>query len=131
MKTTSNERLRQLRLAAGKSQNDFAHDVEMSLSLLTKIEQGQRELTPKQIQTINSVYNVSPKNWLVDGKGELSFTMPVEKAKTGFDPAVDTLYKELKERIQKQDTVIDRLTQALLGGNFLQVINDTALTGND
>jgi len=126
MKQTVNDRVRQLRIAAGKSQAEFANDVDVSHSLLSKIEVGAKDINPKLIDKISTVYKIEPANWLIDGKGELKFTRPSSTVK--FDPATDTLYKELRERITRQDTIIDRLTQALIGkGNFRLALNGTGL----
>ena len=126
MKTNMNERIRHLRISAAKSQAEFANDLEISMSLLSKIEVGAKEVTPKLAEKIISVYKIKPSTWLYDGKGELEYLKP--EFNHVFDPATDTLYNELKDRINEQRTIIDRLTQALIGRtNFRLALNHTGL----
>lgn len=117
---TINDRVKALRAATGRTQNEFSNDLEVSLSLYSKIEVGANDVSPKLIDRIKEFYQV-PHDWLVNGKGEMTFVKP---AKQQFDPATDTLYKELKDQISFYRNL---LTQMAGGkGSFLQALNVTA-----
>lgn len=97
-KETINDRLRELRAAAGKTQGEFAHDIGVSLSLYSKIEIGEKEVTPKVMEKVITSYKV-PITWIKEGIGELSYISPAKHSQD-FNPAVDTLYKELRDQIE-------------------------------
>lgn len=127
-KETINERLRTLRTAAVKTQGEFANDIGISVSLYSKIETGEKEVTSKVIEKIVTSYHV-PLNWLRDGLGEMKFTKP-EKNESG-NPWQDEAYRLIKEQMEKKDLIIDRLTQALLGTkSFHKVTNLPSLRNN-
>lgn len=125
-KTTINERLKELRTAAVKTQGEFAHDIGVSLSLYSKIEIGEKEVTPKVIEKVITSYRV-PSLWLREGIGELSFDLPNHQSGGDFNPAVDTLYNEMKEQIAFLRETIRALTA---GRNFHKVTNLPSLSKN-
>lgn len=94
MKQTVNERVKLLRTSLRLTQAEFASDLKISSSLVSKIEQGE-EPSSSTIDAIINVFQVD-EDWILHGKGELRYTKPVKRE---FDPATDTLYKEMKAQI--------------------------------
>lgn len=123
MKQTVNERVKVLRKALGMSQNDFANDADLSVALVSKMETGTEKVTETTIDKLNRTFKV-PKEWLLHGKGELIFEMPVA-VKSGQNPYQDVLYKELKEQIN----FLKETIRLMAGGrsNFLRALNNPGL----
>jgi transcriptional regulator with XRE-family HTH domain len=117
---TINDRVKALRAALGRTQNEFSNELEISLSLYSKIEVGEKEVSPKLIDRIKEYYQV-PHEWLINGKGEMKFVKPTGQK---FDPATDTLYRELKEQIAFYRNL---LTQMAGGKSFRTALS---LTGS-
>lgn len=63
------ERLTKIRTDAGKSKVDFASVLNVSASLITMLEKGTRELTPRTAADICEKFNVN-QEWLETGDGE-------------------------------------------------------------
>lgn len=122
MKQTVNERVKLLRSSLKLSQIEFAIEIGVSASLLSKIEAGEK---PSQhtVDLICEKYSV-PETWLNEGKGEMAFKKPVTKEPTS-DPYKDVLYKELKEQI----AFYRDLLKQMAGGkpNFHKALNYTGL----
>ena len=69
-----NERLKQLRLALGKSQKDFAAAIHISQPSYTQYETGIRPPRDMTISQICTTFNVN-EEWLRTGNGEM-FNQP-------------------------------------------------------
>lgn len=132
MKTKINDRVRQIREAANRSQTDFAAELGASVSLISKIEAGQKEVSPKISDKIVEVYSV-PSEWLLKGQGDFKFKRP-EKGKSS-DPWKEEAWTLAKSEIEEKNKTInslavsfDRLTSILskLEVNFLHPVKETA-----
>lgn len=98
MKTTVNTRVKQLRIALSMSQTEFAHAINLSHSLLSKIESTDREVSNKLIESISETFKVDAK-WLIKGEGEMTFTKPskLESSLNSNLPWKDEAYANIKE----------------------------------
>lgn len=65
---TINERVSILRKQLGKNQKDFAETLAIKQAALSMIENGQRDLSEKNIKLICASYKVN-YDWLVNGIG--------------------------------------------------------------
>ncbi len=66
----TDERIKQVRKAAGLTQGEFAEQISLSRNYIAMIEIGQREPSERTIDDICRVFGVS-KLWLKTGKGEM------------------------------------------------------------
>lgn len=64
-----NKRITKIRTDAGKTKAEFAGVLNVSASLITMLENGTRELTPRTAADICEKFNVN-QNWLETGEGE-------------------------------------------------------------
>ena len=67
---TINERVSILRKQLGKNQKDFAETLAIKQAALSMIENGQRDLSEKNIKLICASYKVN-YDWLVNGIGNM------------------------------------------------------------
>lgn len=67
---TINERVSILRKQLGKNQKDFAETLAIKQAALSMIENGQRDLSEKNIKLICASYKVN-YDWLVNGIGDM------------------------------------------------------------
>lgn len=88
-------RIKQLRLDLGLSQANFATKINLSGSLLIKVEAGTQAPSKTLLDNVISTWKVD-RNWLIYGKGKMAYKIPKPKI---FNPWKDTLVKELKEEI--------------------------------
>ena len=65
---TINERLRELRFFVKKNQSDFASEIGLKQSHLSRIEKGTHEIPTAALGEIFRIYQVHP-NWLFFGEG--------------------------------------------------------------
>ena len=65
-----NERIRELREALKKSQDEFAKELELSRNYISLVENGQRNLSSQSIKLLCSIHNVN-EEWLRTGNGEM------------------------------------------------------------
>lgn len=66
----TDERIKQIRKAAGLTQGEFAEQISLSRNYIAMIEIGQREPSERTIDDICRVFGVS-KLWLKTGVGEM------------------------------------------------------------
>lgn len=118
MKTTPNQRLKQFREKAGLRLEAIAAELDVSVSILQKVEAGGKELSDKMADSLNRRYQV-PLSWLMRGEGELTYSLEKE------NPYRDVLYKELKDQVDFLKETIRSLTGAK--GNFRIPLNGTGL----
>lgn len=64
------ERIKLLREALGKSQDEFGKDLGLSRNYISLIENGQRNLSEQSLKVLCSLFNVNEK-WLRTGEGEM------------------------------------------------------------
>lgn len=67
---TTNKRVAILRKALKMNQKDFAESLAINQPALSMIENGQRDLSEKNIKIICMTYKVS-QEWLLNGTGEM------------------------------------------------------------
>lgn len=67
---TANKRVSVLRKQLGMNQKDFAETLAIKQAALSMIENGQRDLSEKNIKLICATYKVN-YDWLVNGVGEM------------------------------------------------------------
>lgn len=84
---TLSERITKIRIDAGKTKVAFADMLNISDSLVARLESGTRELTKRTAADICEKFNVNPE-WLETGEGE-----PYNDAKT---PTLKLLKAEYK-----------------------------------
>ena len=103
---TTNQRIKEVRLALELSQAKFAKAISISNGYIAGIELGNRKVNDRIIKLISVTFNVSEK-WLKTGEGEMFSEQPNQRLET-----VVPMFKELKpayqEYILKQ---IDQLIQ--------------------
>lgn len=110
MKKSKGERITELRTALKLTQTKFANEIESSLSLLSKVENGQVPATEDLIQKISERWKC-PIEWLSEGKGEMKFEKIIKpKVENIYQ---DTLYQELKETNDYLKRKLDEVTGAL------------------
>ena len=83
-----NERIRELREALKKSQDEFAKELELSRNYISLVENGQRNLSSQSIKLLCSIHNVN-EEWLRTGNGEMF--IPVSKSDLIADMMSDVL----------------------------------------
>lgn len=75
-----NERIKEVRLALGLSQDDFAKRLGFTRGVITNIELRRAEIKPRLLDLICREFNVNPY-WLETGSGEMFNAVDdVEKA---------------------------------------------------
>lgn len=105
MKQSVNERVKLLRSSLKLTQVEFSNELQISPSSIAKIEAGEKP-SISILDAMIEKFRV-PEEWLLHGKGEMTYIKPV---KAEFDPATDTLYNELKEQITFLRETIKALT---------------------
>lgn len=121
MKQTVNERVKAIRQALRLNQVEFANELGISPSLISKLEVGEKA-SANTLDAVIKTYSV-PEEWLLSGKGEMSYRRPEKKTASTFDPATDTLYNELRDQIQfLRDIIRDMRPRAT---NFPTALNGT------
>lgn len=65
-----NKRIKELREALKKSQDDFGKDLGLSRNYISLVENGQRNLSEQSAKLLCSLYSVN-YNWLKNGTGEM------------------------------------------------------------
>lgn len=124
MKSTLGTRLKELRDEYRLSQTAFADRVGISYVAYANIERGVTE--KPQESTLESIVKQfgTTYEWLQEGRGKMLPNGKVELLSEGsvFDPARDTLYKELKEQIEFLKEIIRAKP------NFRLALNHTGLT---
>jgi len=67
---SSNERIKEVRVAMGLTQSSFAKRIAISLSYLTEIEHGNKSVSERVIRLVSSEFNVDD-NWIRSGEGSM------------------------------------------------------------
>lgn len=135
-KPTLGEKVKYLRVTLGLSQEEFAAESEISMSLLSKLETNKIE-SVKMKQILIQRWNASLNFIADDYSGPLDKNTPIFNGDvpelykitklSAFDPARDTLYLDLKSEIKFYRDLIIQITGGKTG-NFLRTLNNkTAL----
>lgn len=96
--TSTNERIKQIRKAAGLTQGEFAERINLSRNYIAMIEIGQREPSERTIDDICRVFGVS-KLWLDTGEGEMYVKRSLNQE---LDMMVTTLMSDADESFKKR-----------------------------
>lgn len=133
MKTTVNSRVKLLRTSLRLTQNEFAAELGISPSLVSKMEAGEKP-SPGTLDAIINTYSV-PEAWLIEGKGDFKFE---KKKEQGWKDEAWLLAKEQihkkDEQIEHQDNILkmlavsfDRVTKMMhdSGMSFLHPVSKT------
>lgn len=91
-----NTRIRELRNLLNVNQNDFAISINVSRSLICKIEKGERKLSEHIIDKICKTHGVN-KEWLLAGRGE-----PLLEQNAEFTAFQEMVYKAIIEMNNEQ-----------------------------
>ena len=67
---STNERIKEVRVAMGLTQSSFAKRIAISLSYLTEIENGNKSASERVIRLVSSEFNVDD-NWIRSGEGSM------------------------------------------------------------
>lgn len=101
---TINERIRELRFFVGKNQQEFATQLGLKQSMLSRIENGTLEMPTDALGELFRIYQVHP-NWLFFGEGDVYLNKSNDfKVPPGHIllAAEDLLkYEKLKEQIER------------------------------
>lgn len=125
MKQTVSQRIKKVREDLSLTQGDLAAIAGVTVTQLSRIENGKSD---PQISTLNDIAKATgvTVEWLSDGKGEYSPVVKSAAKESAFDPARDTLYKELREQIVFYRSLLTQMA----GGkatSFLQALSGTGL----
>lgn len=116
MKKTVNERIKTVRNELGMNQTDFSYKVDMSTSLISKIESGDLEPSAKLIKRIAEKYGVDV-NWLLKGEGILKVNLKSEPQSD--NPWRDEAYASLKADMDYLKEQYNKVLNRLLDGGNL------------
>lgn len=97
-----NDRLKQVRIAAGKTQTEFAEAIGLTKNFICLLENGKREPSDRTIRDICHIFKVD-EVWLRTGVGEMSRRESREEAVAAV----------LGAAISGNSTARDRLIRAL------------------
>jgi transcriptional regulator with XRE-family HTH domain len=112
MKTTVNERIKELRIELGLNQTQFAVGCELSLPQISRIENNlDFEVSEKTLKQIRKAYNVNPE-WLKSGKQPMLLEVKREPIEAP-NPWKEALISEMKEEI----TYLRGALMSALGNN--------------
>lgn len=114
MKNNVNERIKAVRNALVMNQTEFAAAIESSVSLISKIESGDLEPSPKLLKRICENFGVPP-DWLETGKGELKFEVVVKKI---ADPWKEEAYVQVQKERDYFKERYTKVIDAILSGNL-------------
>lgn len=113
MKKNVNERIRHVRSVLVMNQTEFAAAIETSVSLISKIESGDLEPSPKLLKKMCEKFGIDSE-WLSDGKGELSINL----SKTPDNPWKEEAYTNLKSERDYFKEKYTKVIDAILSGNL-------------
>jgi transcriptional regulator with XRE-family HTH domain len=93
-------RLKKLRKALGKTQVQFAEEVDATQALISAIEHGNRNISNKMVQAIMLAYPNINMDWLLNGRGNIIIDPEAAKPQTG---AIALLADDLEPRLRGSD----------------------------
>lgn len=107
MKTTINERLRELREALRLNPTQFAVELGVSSSLIQKIETGEKPVSSKVVSAILSKWSVS-QVWLQDGKGEMTPEGKIEPISPESGNNADQWQRDAFTEIRSKNQILEK-----------------------
>lgn len=117
MKQTANQRLKLFRERAGLRQEAIAAELDLSLSLLQKVESGAKEVSDKMAEALYKRYQL-PITWLMEGKGEMTYSLELQ------NPYRDYAIQHLEKEVSFLRDLLKGFTQK---PNFLPGLNLSGL----
>lgn len=134
MEQTVNERVKVLRTHLNLTQQAFAELVGITSTQLSRIESGDGTPQKSTIQKIVEHTGV-PNDWINSGKGELKAQVKMRDSQAANNlPWKEEAYSELKQtnsylqkKLDESTATVSRLLDMIGSGNFLQLVNETAL----
>lgn len=105
MKNTVNSRVKLLRTQLRLTQNEFASELKVSASTISKIEAGEKP-SPATLDTIIDHYSV-PEDWLLNGKGELTYVKPEKELSD--NPWKNTAFQEKAKEVESLKSEVKNL----------------------
>lgn len=110
MKTTTSQRVTDLRTRLKLSQAEFAAALGMTATGIWKIEQGETNPRTSTLAAICEKFNVD-RDWLIAGKGELRFVSETaSRGRSQENPWQDALVKSLQDRVNFYEEILRNLT---------------------
>lgn len=129
MENTSNQRLKDLRLARGFSQEDFAKKIGISLSGYQLMEQGKRDISTKMLAAIKKEFEIS-SDWILYGENPemdteaiFEFALLLDTSNRRNLEAIWCIYVFLRDS-DKQEHI--KIYNALIRDEFLDRYNIVA-----
>lgn len=117
MEKNANERVRQLREALAISQTEMATHLDVSVSLISKIESSGIDPSVKLLKKMSEKYGINQK-WLLTGEGVLKVNLQ-EKSFKSENPyenyAIQRLELEAETWQQKYNDLFQLLNKVLSG----------------
>ena len=115
---TPNERLRVLRKHLKLTQKDFAKKLCVTQSLITGMETGYRQLTPRMMHTLWTEFKVS-REWLETGEGEMfeqfspdeEFLQIMTEIQLSDDPIIRHIIKAYWQLSDSDKLVVQRMVK--------------------
>ena len=128
MEKTTNERIKELRLALGMSGEKFGSRIGVSRSAVSKIEKGIVKATEQMILAICREFNVN-EEWLRNGTGEMFYTMSQDEELAYI---VGRALPSADEKLKETFIALGRLSQEFTAEDW-KVIKKfvNALAGKD
>ncbi len=122
MKTTVNERIKELRNSLNLSQLEFASAVNSTITSVSRMENGSSQPRKSTLKQICNVFSV-PEDWLINGIGEMKFNKEEPQVYNDSNPWKDALVSQLKDEnhfLKDQIKMMREMLQVLKpSANFL------------
>ncbi len=87
---TINQRVKELRLKLGLSQDDFGNAIGLSKSGISNIENGTRSVRETHIKLLCSAFDVD-ETWLRSGEGEANAVRNITLSQFSIDELLDEI----------------------------------------
>jgi len=118
--TEIKERIQEVRKELGISLRDFAKKIYISRSLLSSIEQGNRNINDRTIQLISTEFNVN-KEWLLTGKGDMFTAPPPDVQLTKLIDIFNQLDRGLQDCLLEQSKALLKIRREKIDSKNSQV----------
>lgn len=109
-----NERVKELRLKLGLTQEEFGEKIGLSKSGVSNIENGTRNVSERHIKLISKTFGVS-EVWIRNGMGEITIG---KRPKSLEDYTNEELLNELNRRLSGFETLKKFMeAEVIVGGD--------------
>ena len=102
--TTTNQRIKEVRLKLGLSQAKFAESISISNGYIAAIELGNREVNDRLIKLISATFNVR-ENWLKNGEGDMLIEESLDSDFQKFKELNSTYKQFIRNQINQLLTI--------------------------